>query len=205
MPHTTPPVVTVGSLPISESDVTGLTGDLAGKTAKATLTTKGDIYAASAASTPARVGVGADGTVLTADAASAAGVKWGAGGSAPITRATYDLTATVPDTGAPFKATWAFNYGDALLDLTSPTNPTPVASGTYSFAVTVVAPDDDAFATLWRVGVTVDEDDFGAALAVSGGLTRDSAPKNLAVTLPFYVPAGSPCFVQLTVDGAAPM
>lgn len=50
--------------------------DLSGLTTKATLTTKGDIYAASAASTPARVGVGANGTVLTADSAEATGVKW---------------------------------------------------------------------------------------------------------------------------------
>lgn len=45
-------------------------------TTKATLTTKGDIYAATAASTPARVGVGTNGQVLTADSAEAAGVKW---------------------------------------------------------------------------------------------------------------------------------
>jgi hypothetical protein len=53
------------------------------KTLKSTLTTKGDIYAATAASTPARVGVGADGTVLTADSAQASGMTWTAPASAP--------------------------------------------------------------------------------------------------------------------------
>lgn len=50
--------------------------DLTGKTDKSTLTTKGDIYAASAASTPVRVGVGADGTTLVADSAQSSGVKY---------------------------------------------------------------------------------------------------------------------------------
>lgn len=43
---------------------------------KSTLTTKGDIYVASGASTPIRVGVGANDTVLIADSAQASGVKW---------------------------------------------------------------------------------------------------------------------------------
>jgi hypothetical protein len=55
---------------------TQITANLASSTQKATLTTKGDIYAASAASTPVRVGVGSDGQALIADAASTAGVKW---------------------------------------------------------------------------------------------------------------------------------
>jgi hypothetical protein len=42
------------------------------------LTTKGDIYAATAASTPARLGVGSNNTVLTADSAEATGLKWAA-------------------------------------------------------------------------------------------------------------------------------
>jgi hypothetical protein len=46
-------------------------------TQKATLTTKGDIYAATAASTPARLGVGTNGQVLTADSTAATGLVWG--------------------------------------------------------------------------------------------------------------------------------
>jgi hypothetical protein len=61
---------------ISQSKITGLTTALSDKTDKSTLTTKGDIYAATAAGTPARVGVGANGQVLTADSAQSTGVKW---------------------------------------------------------------------------------------------------------------------------------
>lgn len=52
--------------------------------AKNVLTAKGDLYAATAASTVARVAVGSNGQVLTADSAVASGVKWAtpaAGGS----------------------------------------------------------------------------------------------------------------------------
>jgi hypothetical protein len=41
---------------------------------------KADILTATAADTPARLGVGANGTVLTADSSTATGLKWAAGG-----------------------------------------------------------------------------------------------------------------------------
>ena len=53
--------------------------DLAnGAVAKSTFTTKGDIVAATAASTISRLGVGANDTVLTADSTTATGLKWAA-------------------------------------------------------------------------------------------------------------------------------
>lgn len=48
------------------------------KTLKSTLTTKGDIYAATASATPARRAVGNDGEVLTADSADPTGLSWSA-------------------------------------------------------------------------------------------------------------------------------
>lgn len=54
------------------------------------LTTKGDIYAATAAATPARLGVGANNTVLTADSAEATGLKW----VTPVVGMTNPMTTT---------------------------------------------------------------------------------------------------------------
>jgi hypothetical protein len=45
-------------------------------TTKATLTTKGDIYAATAASTPSRLGVGTNGQYLKADSTAGTGLAW---------------------------------------------------------------------------------------------------------------------------------
>lgn len=55
--------------------------------------TKGDLLVATGAATLAKVGVGADGTVLKADSAQAAGVVWGAGGSSTDYAAVWHLGA----------------------------------------------------------------------------------------------------------------
>jgi len=57
----------------------------AGATTKATLTTKGDIYAATAASTPARLGVGTNGQTLVADSTAATGLAWATPSSGGMT------------------------------------------------------------------------------------------------------------------------
>lgn len=72
------------------------------KVAKSTLTTKGDIYIATGASTVVRQAVGADGTFLKADSAQTNGVTWATAGSSksvvskafadtPFTASTEDI------------------------------------------------------------------------------------------------------------------
>lgn len=65
----------------------GNDGRIAGAVQASTVTTKGDLLVATASATLARLGVGSDSQVLTADAASAGGMKWapasGGGGGTP--------------------------------------------------------------------------------------------------------------------------
>lgn len=172
MPFSTPSVVTIGTLPITEGDVTNLTTDLAAKTAKATLTTKGDIYAASAASTPARVGVGADGEVLTADAASAAGVKWAPGGGGSTAVACVlacDAAFTIHDVGN-YNVLWDALYDD-LWNL-DPLVAIPVGLGlTFAFdgSSSLIVPTVDGIWSLSYYAERAQETAWGGSLR-NGGL-----------------------------------
>lgn len=76
---------------------------ITGAQQRSTLTTKGDLYVATGSGTVARVGVGVDDQVLTADSGAAAGVAWadppaGGGGAAATVEHGYvtsgDLSAT---------------------------------------------------------------------------------------------------------------
>lgn len=84
----------------------------------ALLTAKGSTIAATAASTPAEVAVGTDGQVLTADAASSAGVKWAAAaaGGAVATDALWDAKGDLAaGTGADTAAKLTVGANDRLL------------------------------------------------------------------------------------------
>jgi hypothetical protein len=64
----------------------------------AIVTTKGDLIGATASATPARLGVGTNGQVLTADSTAATGIKWaaaaGGGKVLQVVNATYSTATT---------------------------------------------------------------------------------------------------------------
>jgi hypothetical protein len=83
------------------------------KTAKSTLTTTGDIYYASAANTPARLGIGSTGNVLTV----ASGIpSWAApGGASGLTLIQRSTFSNVAGTGTTFDGTFSSTYVSYLI------------------------------------------------------------------------------------------
>jgi hypothetical protein len=92
--------------------------DAATAVLKAAMTTKGDILAATAASTPARVGVGTDGQVLTASAAAAAGVVWSTPSGGAVS---YGTTAGTAAQGNDSRIVGALAAANNLSDVVTPT------------------------------------------------------------------------------------
>lgn len=105
MAWTAPRTWVVGEIVTAAQLNTHLRDNLAA-TAPALSAAKGDVFAGTAANAIGRVAVGADNSVLTADAAQAAGVKWSAqrhieAHLSPGTSSAQTVTWDTPFTAAP--------------------------------------------------------------------------------------------------------
>ena len=131
------------------------------------LTTKGDIYAATAAATPDRLGVGANNTVLTADSSASTGLKWAtpavsASGLTFITGAAFSAVASVSLPTSTFTSTYT-NY-KLVFNITSAAG----AAAETRFRMRASGTDDTA-ANYYMGGMTVTYTAVNTAVNVNGG------------------------------------
>lgn len=172
-----------GDVVLVEGDITGLVADLAAKTAKSTLTAKGDIYAASAASTPARLAVGSNNQVLTADSAQTTGVKWATPAPTGVATVTAgDATVTVAGTSSdPTVAVNAIPESKVTGLVTDLAGKQPVDADLT--AIAALAPADGTFikraSSVWTAATLV-KGDVGLG---SVDNTADSAKNSAVATL----------------------
>lgn len=155
-----------------------------GKTAKSTLTTKGDIYVATGASTPARLGVGSDGQILTADSSQSTGVKWANVGASTAPNI-QKFTSTGTTTGYLFTVTAA----NATVGATYTNN-----GNTYTVLATIS-------------GATQLFCSQASAPQSSGTLTKASGTGDATITfsaataLATYTKTGSPLYIRVRMVG----
>lgn len=188
---------------IPQSAVTNLATDLTAKTDKSTLTTKGDLYAATAASTPARMAVGADGRQLTADSAQTTGLRWAAVTKTMQIKAVDDATTLTTGDGKVivavssdlngFVLTEAHAYVTTVSSSGAPTihirNITNSNVDMLSTAITIDANETTSYTAATAPAINASNDDIstGQLLAIDVDAAGTGA-KGLGVILRFTGP-----------------
>jgi hypothetical protein len=166
---------------------------------------KGDLIAATANDTPARLAIGSNGQVLTADSTAATGIKWAtAAAASPVSANSYVATAQTTTSGSYTGLTTAnavtLTTGTKALVLlqsklsNSSTGQTARASFAVSGASTVAAGDNNA------IYITPYSGGEGGAFGGSFYLTGLTAGSN-TFTMQFRVGSGTGTFEyrQITV------
>jgi len=124
---------------------------------------KGDLIAATANDTPARLAVGTNGYVLSADSAEATGLKWIAPSSGKIGQVVFASTATET-------STTSTSYVDAT-SLTASITPTATSSKILVLSTAGVSSNGSAFsnAAVQLVRGSTSIADFGSNKVYAGG------------------------------------
>lgn len=94
----------------TDMDFTWTTTDDTNAIQNAIVDAKGDLIAATAADTPARLAVGTNGQVLTADSVEATGIKWATPASGAITLIKRAAFSAVAGTGTTFDGVFTSTY-----------------------------------------------------------------------------------------------
>jgi hypothetical protein len=168
-------------------DFTWVTPDDANAIQNAIVDAKGDLIAASAADTPARLAVGANDTVLTADSTTATGLKWAApASSSPLTTKGDLYTYSTTNARLPIGADYGFLQ--ALASETTGNKWNDGAWTTYTPTLT------SSSGTATTTSVTGRYIRIGKLCIVENDIyitNKGTAAGNMMVTLPFTARANA--------------
>ena len=178
---------------------TALSYNLNGGTANAiplsTVTTKGDIIAATASSTVSRLGVGTNNQVLTADSTTATGIKWAAVSASPTSGQsrvnTQQSTSSTTYTGLTTAQTVTITTGTKVLVIVSgyiSPSGTSYASYAISGATTLAASDT------WAIINEPDTGTYSANLSYSYVSYQTVTAGSNTFTMQFRSGSGSNSF-----------
>jgi hypothetical protein len=99
----------------TDMDFKWVTSDDANAIQNAIVDAKGDLIAATAADTPARLAVGTNGQILTADSTASTGLKWASASSGALTKITSAAFSAVSDTGSTFDGIFTSTYANYVV------------------------------------------------------------------------------------------